>query len=70
MCRDPRTGHALRHEFPEVLTIVLTASVWGAGTCVDFADFAVDREPLFRSFLTLEHGLPSDDTFSQLGQMR
>jgi predicted transposase YbfD/YdcC len=63
---DPRTGNALRHEFLEVLTIALTASVCGAETCVDFADFAVDREALFRSFLTLEHGLPSHDTFSRL----
>ena len=36
---DPRTGNALRHEFLEVLTIALTASVCGAETCVDFADF-------------------------------
>jgi len=33
---------------------------------VDFADFARDREALFRDFLTLEHGLPSHDTFSRL----
>jgi predicted transposase YbfD/YdcC len=33
---------------------------------VDFADFALDREALFRSFLKLENGLPSHDTFSRL----
>jgi predicted transposase YbfD/YdcC len=63
---DPRTGNAVSHDFLEVLTIALTASVCGAETCVDFADFAVDREALFRSFLTLENGLPSHDTFSRL----
>lgn len=63
---DPRTGDALRHDFLEVLTIALTASVCGAETCVDFSDFAVDREPLFRSFLVLEHGPPSHDTFSRI----
>lgn len=63
---DPRTGNALRHDFLEVLTIALTASVCGAETCVDFADFAADREALFRSFLRLEYGLPSHDTFSRL----
>ncbi len=63
---DPRTGNATRHDFLEVLTIALTASVCGAESCVDFADFAADREPLFRSFLKLSNGLPSHDTFSRL----
>jgi predicted transposase YbfD/YdcC len=49
-----------------LLTIALTASVCGAESCVDFADFARDRETLFRSFLSLSGGLPSHDTFSRL----
>jgi hypothetical protein len=40
--------------------------VCGAETCFDFADFAVDREALFRSFLVLDHGLPSHNTFSRI----
>jgi predicted transposase YbfD/YdcC len=63
---DPRTGNATRHELIEVVTIALVASVCGAESCVDFADFARDREPLFRDFLKLENGLPSHDTFSRL----
>ena len=63
---DPRTGNARRHELLEVLTIALVASICGAESCVDFADFARDREGLFREFLRLEHGLPSHDTFSRL----
>jgi len=63
---DPRTGNAVRHDLLEVLTIALTAAICGAETCVDFADFALDREGLFRSFLKLENGLPSHDTFSRL----
>ena len=63
---DPRTGNATRHNLVEVLTIALVASICGAESCVDFADFARDRERLFREFLTLEHGLPSHDTFSRL----
>lgn len=47
---DPRTGNAKRHDLLEVLTIALTATVCGAETCSDFADFAVDREDLFRGF--------------------
>ncbi len=38
----------------------------GAEACLDFVDFAVDREPLFRPFLVLERGLPSHDTFLRI----
>ena len=63
---DPRTGNATRHSLLDVLTIALVASICGAESCVDFADFGRDRERLFREFLTLENGLPSHDTFSRL----
>jgi predicted transposase YbfD/YdcC len=56
----------VRHDLLEVLTIALTAAICGAESCVDFADFAVDREALFREFLKLENGPPSHDTFSRL----
>jgi predicted transposase YbfD/YdcC len=63
---DPRTGNAQRHDLLDILTIALVASVCGADSCVDFADFAADREPLLREFLRLENGLPSHDTFSRV----
>jgi hypothetical protein len=49
-----------------MLVIALAASVCGAESCVDFAEFAEDREVLLREFLSLENGLPSHDTFSRL----
>ena len=55
-----------RHDLLDILTIALVASVCGAETCVDFAEFAEDREPLLREFLRLENGLPSHDTFSRV----
>ncbi len=63
---DPRTGNAQRHNLLDLLTIALTATICGAETCVDFADFGRDREALFREFLALPGGLPSHDTFSRL----
>ncbi len=63
---DPRSGNAQRHNLLDLLTIALTATVCGAESCVDFADFARDREELFRDFLALPGGLPSHDTFSRL----
>jgi hypothetical protein len=41
-------------------------AVCGAESCVDFAEFAEDREGLLREFLCLENGLPSHDTFSRV----
>lgn len=63
---DPRHGNARRHKLLDVLTIALTASICGAESCVDFADFARDRATLFREFLELPGGFPSHDTFSRL----
>jgi predicted transposase YbfD/YdcC len=63
---DPRRGNAQRHDLLDILTIALVASVCGAESCVDFAEFAGDREPLLREFLRLENGLPSHDTFSRV----
>ena len=59
---DPRTGNAQRHDLLDVLVIAVAASVCGAETCVDFAEFAEDREHPLREFLSLESGLPSHDT--------
>ena len=63
---DPRRGNAQRHELLDMLAIALVASVCGAESCVDFAEFAEDRETLLREFLSLKNGLPSHDTFSRV----
>lgn len=63
---DPRSGNAQRHDLLDILTIALVASVCGAESCVDFAEFAEDRERLLREFLRLDNGLPSHDTFSRV----
>ncbi len=63
---DPRSGNAQRHKLLDILTIALVASICGAESCVDFADFARDREALFREFLELPAGPPSHDTFSRV----
>lgn len=59
-------GNAKRYDLLEILTIALTATICGAKICSDFADFAADREDLFREFLRLENGVPSHDAFSRV----
>lgn len=63
---DPRTGNRRQHELLEVLFIALGASLCGAESCVDMADFAEAKEDVLREFLTLPGGPPSHDTFSRI----
>jgi predicted transposase YbfD/YdcC len=63
---DPRTGNRRRHDLLEVLFIALRASLCGAESCVDMADFAEAKEEELREFLALEGGPPSHDTFSRI----
>lgn len=63
---DPRTGNARRHDLLEVLFLSLCASLCGAQSCVDMAEFAAAKEEVLRGFLKLEGGPPSHDTFSRI----
>lgn len=62
---DPRDCTA-QHDLTEMVFIALAASLCGAQSCAEMAEFGVAKEPLLREFLTLEHGIPSHDTFSRL----
>src|SRR6201987_6431710 len=62
---DPRADNA-RHDLLEVLFIALAAMLCGAESCSDMADFGQSKEELLRLFLRLEHGIPSQDTFSRV----
>jgi predicted transposase YbfD/YdcC len=63
---DPRTGNAALHDFYELLLLAFCAVLCGGQSAVDMALFARAKEPLLRSFLKLQNGLPSHDTFSRL----
>ena len=63
---DPRTGNAQRHDLLEVLLLALAATLGGAETCVDMAEFGRAKEPFLRRLLALPGGIPRHDTFSRL----
>lgn len=63
--KDPRASNA-RHDLTEILFIALAATLAGARTCTDFEFFALGREDVLRQFLTLKHGVPSHDTFTNV----
>jgi predicted transposase YbfD/YdcC len=63
---DPRTGNAQRHDLLEILLIALCTVLCGGETCADMARFGHAKRDFLQEFLTLEHGIPSHDTFSRV----
>jgi predicted transposase YbfD/YdcC len=63
--RDPRDQNS-RHDLAEVLFLALAATLCGAKSCVEIAEFADGREDELKAIVTLRHGAPSHDTFSRV----
>jgi predicted transposase YbfD/YdcC len=63
--RDPRDMNA-RHEVGTILFLALAATLCGAKSCVDMAEFVEAREAELSAIVDLPHGAPSHDTFSRL----
>jgi hypothetical protein len=63
---DPRTGNARRHDLHEILMIALCTVLCGGEDCSDMARFGHAKRDFLQEFLTLEHGIPSHDTFSRV----
>lgn len=63
--RDPR-GLNARHDLAELLFVALAATLCGAKSCVDIAEFAEEQEDVLREIVPLRHGPPSHDTFSRV----
>src|SRR5260370_9605664 len=63
--RDPRDFNA-RYECSAMLFISLVATLCGAKSCVDIADFASANEDDLTEIVDLRHGAPSHDSFSRL----
>jgi len=63
--RDPRDFNA-RHELSSMLFISLAATLCGAKSCIDIADFAAANESELGEIVELTHGAPSHDSFSRV----
>lgn len=61
---DPR-AHNTCHKLFDIIFIALAATLAGATTCFQMAEFAKAKQPLLQKLLGLEHGVPSHDTFSR-----
>lgn len=63
--RDPRDLNA-RHDLAAVLFLALAATLCGAKSCVEIAEFAAARAEDLKEIVPLRHGVPSHDTFSRV----
>ncbi len=63
---DPRRRNATSYDLHEMLMIALLTVLSGGEACTDMAPFGRDRKDFLRRFMTLKHGLPSPEAFSDL----
>lgn len=64
--KDPRVTGRSRHLLIDIVTLAICGVI---GNCDDWRDielFAKKREPWFRRFLRLPHGIPSHDTLARV----
>ena len=60
---DPRKWNPIQYDLVEVLVISILAIMCGAEYFTEMELFGREREKWLRTFLKLEHGIPSHDTF-------
>ncbi|MEA9445091.1 ISAs1 family transposase [Candidatus Fukatsuia symbiotica] len=63
---DPRCAGRTAHRFIDVLVIAVCAVIAGAETWIDIALYGRSKKDWLSTFLTLEGGLPSHDTFRRV----
>ena len=63
---DPRASNARRHSLHDILVIAFCTMLCGGQTSADMELFGHAKRELLQSFLKLENGIPSHDTFSRL----
>jgi predicted transposase YbfD/YdcC len=63
---DPRIERTRRHELFDLLVVALCGTIAGADSWADIERFGNDRLDWLRTFLRLENGVPSHDTFGRV----
>jgi predicted transposase YbfD/YdcC len=64
--QDPRVERTRKHSLETILVIALLAVICGADSFVAMETYAKSREEWLRTFLDLEGGVPSHDTFGRV----
>jgi predicted transposase YbfD/YdcC len=64
--QDPRSHINKLHDVVDILLIGIVSVLCGAETWLQMKMFAQSKEDFFRKFLTLENGIPSEDTINRV----
>ena len=63
---DPRIERTRVHDLLELVIVALCGTIAGASSWADIERFGKQRLPWLRTFLQLEYGIPSHDTFGRV----
>lgn len=63
---DPRVQGRCDHKLLDIIIIAICGALCGADSWVGIETVGKAKEPWFRQFLDLEHGIPSHDTFGDV----
>ena len=63
---DPRVIRTRRHELFDLVVVALCATLAGSDSWADVERFGIERLKWLRTFLRLENGIPSHDTFGRV----
>lgn len=63
---DPRIDRKKLYPLPEILLVVLCATICGAQSWRDFVIFGEEKLEYLQRFLPFEHGIPSKNTFARV----
>ena len=63
---DPRIERTKRHLLVDILVIAICASICGAESWEEIAEFGRAKQEWFSRFLALPHGIASHDTFRRV----
>lgn len=63
---DPRLERTRRHELFEIVVVAVCATIAGSDSWTDIERFGCERLDWLRTFLRLENGIPSHDTFGRV----
>jgi DDE_Tnp_1-associated len=61
---DPRQTAKVLYPLPEILLLLLSATLAGADDCVEIEFWGKEQLAFLRRFLPYKHGIPSHDTLT------
>lgn len=62
--KDHRLARRRKHGMLDIIALTIAAVICGAEDWQEIEEFGIVNEPWFRTFLTLENGIPSHDTIN------